>query len=528
VFNITIKVPAVQVYTAGSNRGIVVVALARLSGFVDASLFCIPENEYVSVIWFVYQSMSLLELESQNGSYIVERNGQNLMVQDVPLMDFLSTLFECRLMSSSSGMSVPIVNFTTVVIPDPITISTEKYQRSTGLVSGIFKHNTIFATAALATNLILPCYGASGYGGIRWQSTVFGYLSNDSTSPYHSVQYNGSVATLTVYSYADPKGVICGSFTCYSEEVGMADKASVTVHITNDVCLCDTISQSPYPISLCPGSSSNHCICPMGYVGDGVLCAVDGDGDGYTDVDMSLFHYCQTQTENILCTQDNCPHVYNPSQTPALLDGRYMNAVAFEMDGVILPPSVVIATTNTSLLNTIRCLGTQENITVELFDFNGISQDLVTEICMTEAKIQLHIDNTFEGALKCQSGATGQTAWMYFSRDACMCITESVSERVLPNYVRTCTSAGIEACECTNMECECGCWQSGDGRVCSVDSDGDGYPDQAPSPLCAVKHSPSYCNVDTCPVVYDPSNDPRACEKVDDAGLAFSNSHNAV
>ena len=41
----------------------------------------------------------------------------------------------------------------------------------------------------------------------------------------------------------------------------------------------------------------------MGYVGDGVLCAVDGDGDGYTDVDMSLFHYCQTQTENILCTQ---------------------------------------------------------------------------------------------------------------------------------------------------------------------------------------------------------------------------------
>ena len=220
---------------------------------MDASLFCIPENEYVSVIWFVYQSMSLLELESQNGSYIVERNGQNLMVQDVPLMDFLSTLFECRLMSSSSGMSVPIVNFTTVAIPgshyrnsdtnglpclflcstDPITISTEKYQRSTGLVSGIFKHNTIFATAALATNLILPCYGASGYGGIRWQSTVFGYLSNDSTSPYYSVQYNGSVATLTVYSYADPKGIICGSFTCYSEEVGMADKASVTVHITN-------------------------------------------------------------------------------------------------------------------------------------------------------------------------------------------------------------------------------------------------------------------------------------------------------
>ena len=50
------------------------------------------------------------------------------------------------------------------------------------------------------------------------------------------------------------------------------------------------------------------------------------------------------------------------------------------MDGVILPPSVVIATSNASRLNTIRCLGTQGNtdITVELFDFNGMSQDLET------------------------------------------------------------------------------------------------------------------------------------------------------
>ena len=115
----------------------------------------------------------------------------------------------------------------------PIAISTEKYQRSRGLVSGIFKHNTIFTTATLVTNLILPCYGASGYGGIRWQSTIFGYLSEYSTSPYYSVQYDGSVATLTVYSLADPEREMSGSFTCYSEEAGLTDKASVSVHITN-------------------------------------------------------------------------------------------------------------------------------------------------------------------------------------------------------------------------------------------------------------------------------------------------------
>lgn len=59
------------------------------------------------------------------------------------------------------------------------------------------------------------------------------------------------------------------------------------------------------------------------------------------------------------------------------------------MDGVILPPSIVIATSNASALNTIRCLGTQRNsdITIELFDFNGMSQDLetVSYVCLKVA-----------------------------------------------------------------------------------------------------------------------------------------------
>ena len=41
------------------------------------------------------------------------------------------------------------------------------------------------------------------------------------------------MATLTVYGRADPEGEMSGSFTCYSEEAGLTDKASVSVHITN-------------------------------------------------------------------------------------------------------------------------------------------------------------------------------------------------------------------------------------------------------------------------------------------------------
>ena len=36
-------------------------------------------------------------------------------------------------------------------------------------------------------------------------------------------------------------------------------------------------------------------------MGDGVLCGVDSDDDGYTEVDLSIYHYCQPQTEVLLC-----------------------------------------------------------------------------------------------------------------------------------------------------------------------------------------------------------------------------------
>ena len=66
-----------------------------------------------------------------------------------------------------------------------------------------------------------------------------GLLSASSVSPHYSVQYNGSVSTLTVYSYTDSSGgESSGSLTCYSEEAGVNDAASVTVHLDDGLAKC--------------------------------------------------------------------------------------------------------------------------------------------------------------------------------------------------------------------------------------------------------------------------------------------------
>lgn len=98
-----------------------------------------------------------------------------------------------------------------------------------------------------------------------------GYLSEDSPSPYYSVEYSGSVGILNLYSYS---GVDWrGSLTCYSQEAGISDPASVTLHIIDGddqhkipvfeifiytgVCTCGNSTETPFPLSLCPDSSDD-------------------------------------------------------------------------------------------------------------------------------------------------------------------------------------------------------------------------------------------------------------------------------
>ena len=107
-----------------------------------------------------------------------------------------------------------------------------------------FKNNTVLSQSVSATDLILTCYGAAGYGEVKWRSTIAqfaGDLSEDSASTYYSVQYTGSIATVTVYDYGDPDAGLYGSLTCYSDEAGVADEASVTIHIQSSdgqLCYC--------------------------------------------------------------------------------------------------------------------------------------------------------------------------------------------------------------------------------------------------------------------------------------------------
>jgi hypothetical protein len=519
VFSISIEVPAVHAYTSGSTRGTTAVALAK--ELVNASMVCEVEDQYITVVWVEYGNFSTNMVVNLENTYRLLRNGHNLQIQNLNLEQFLTFNYECRVLTAPrSGHSISVANFTTVAISDLIVVSMEQQPRSNGLVAEGFRSNTVLsASALLNTEVTLPCYGALGYGRIRWHSTLLhmpGYLSEGSSSPYYSVEYSGSVGTLTLHSYSG--GNLRGSLTCYSEEAGLSHPASVTIHIIDGVCSCGHSTGSPYPLSVCP--ESLQCSCSEGYVGDGVLCSVDSDGDGYTDIDMSDLFYCQSDTQNQLCQQDTCPHLYNPHQSRDKLNDGHPHGVAFVIDGNELPSDVIIANASVLASKTVKCLGALGNTDLSVQVYTVVQSELVTQdpaadICETEANIHQPLDSELtEGAMQCQSATTGATAWIYFTTEACVCTRPD--EDILPDYILTCEEAGVEACDCSDTECMCGCGYSGDGRTCSLDTDGDGYPNSASPGLCSDRDPQNYCVQDVCPMDYDPSNDPGACHTTQD------------
>ena len=354
---ICLTVPAVHAYTSGSTRGTTAVALAK--ELVNASMVCEVEDEYITVVWVEYGNLSTNIVLNLENPYRLLRNGHNLQIHNLNLEQFLTFNYECRVLTAPhSGHSISVANFTTVaisglyksytslntdsrlyIILDLIVVSMEQQPRSNGLVAEGFRSNTVLSSSSLLdTEVTLPCYGALDYGRIRWHSTLLhmpGYLSEGSSSPYYSVEYSGSVGTLTLHSYSG--GNLRGSLTCYSEEAGLSHPASVTIHIIDGALslqMYACISEVPliqvcahvgillglptlYPCVLRVYTALyvTHCVsnriralfpppqCPEGYVGDGVLCSVDSDGDGYTDIDMSDLYYCQSDPQNQLCQQ---------------------------------------------------------------------------------------------------------------------------------------------------------------------------------------------------------------------------------
>ena len=81
-------------------------------------MICQLEDSYtLSIVWFVYQQ-SVYQASNGYRWFSLAQNGQNLQIRDMHISDFYSSVFECRLLASpTSNGSIPISNFTTVVIP---------------------------------------------------------------------------------------------------------------------------------------------------------------------------------------------------------------------------------------------------------------------------------------------------------------------------------------------------------------------------------------------------------------------------
>lgn len=56
--------------------------------------------------------------------------------------------------------------------------------------------------------------------------------------------------------------------------------------------------------------SYTQCVSP--YVGDGSLCVLDTDADGYPDQALSS---CSDEDSAIYCSKDTCPYAPNPDQS---------------------------------------------------------------------------------------------------------------------------------------------------------------------------------------------------------------------
>ena len=117
--------PSARAFTTGSATGTIVVAVPSYN-LVSASMTCQLEDQYtISVIWIVYPQQNLpYQVLDQHTQFILTQNGQNLEIDNMFLPEFLSSVFECRMLTSpSSNGSIQIANFTTVEISGTLCVS---------------------------------------------------------------------------------------------------------------------------------------------------------------------------------------------------------------------------------------------------------------------------------------------------------------------------------------------------------------------------------------------------------------------
>eukprot|EP00731_Ephydatia_muelleri_P004665 Em0002g841a len=89
---------------------------------------------------------------------------------------------------------------------------------------------------------------------------------------------------------------------------------------------------------------------------------------------------------------------------------------------------------------------------------------------------------------------------------SCQCQPQS-------SVVRLCSGTVTPPCSCLMGRCQCQNIYVGNGESCTVDSDGDGYPDQALD-SCTNGSNSTYCTKDVCPQVYNPRQNSSDCQSI--------------
>ncbi|XP_064384244.1 uncharacterized protein LOC135333251 isoform X3 [Halichondria panicea] len=102
--------------------------------------------------------------------------------------------------------------------------------------------------------------------------------------------------------------------------------------------------------------------------------------------------------------------------------------------------------------------------------------------------------------------------------ETCECGTTAGGNTSIITSLQLCTGLSLSPCSCETGGCECQEPYVGDGRHCTLDSDGDLFPDVALN-ISSCTEENSYCVQDVCPSVSNVNQDPSDCTSTMDPGF---------
>ncbi|XP_016843486.1 cartilage oligomeric matrix protein isoform X2 [Nasonia vitripennis] len=104
-----------------------------------------------------------------------------------------------------------------------------------------------------------------------------------------------------------------GTARCGACKAGFVGDQTVGCHPSHEVCPDGVMRCDRHADCICVAVNQYSCRCNVGWAGDGLICGVDSDSDGYPDERLN----CQ----DLRCRADNCPKTPNSGQEDADGDG---------------------------------------------------------------------------------------------------------------------------------------------------------------------------------------------------------------